>query len=180
MHQNIIPEEFHSFETDEPFTHCCDCDCELVSSGQMYMVQKTFDKSECVMEFALCTTCKGKLDEQLSEKSKEALFDFMHEHVEMVEAPADYGEEDAMKQIDECLACGAERSKCKGHSYSGLFLGSTLVPGPFPMMICGKCHELMSEGLSEHTKDVRDKFYEENFPGPPSELNLPNGKPVLM
>ena len=104
----------------------------------------------------------------------------MHEHVEMVEAPEGYSEEDAMKQIDECLACGKPRNACKGHSYSGLFLGSTLVPGPFPMMICGKCHGKMSESLSDHTKDVRDKFYEENFPGPPSELDLPTRKPVVL
>jgi len=60
-----IPHQFHSFETDSPFTHCCDCNCELVESAQMYMVQKNYDGDECVMEYALCSNCKEQLDNQI-------------------------------------------------------------------------------------------------------------------
>ena len=178
---NEIPEPFHSFETDAPFTECCDCGCELIKSAQMYMVQKNYSGNECVMEYALCSGCKDKLDEQMSDKSKEALFDFLFDHAEMVEAPDDYTTDDAMAQIEECLTCGKERSKCRGYSYSGLFVGTTLVPGPMPMMICDQCQEKVADDLSEQTKDVRDKFYEENFPGPPSEADLPTkGKPMFI
>jgi len=176
-----IPEQFHSFETDEPFSNCCDCGCELIQSAQMYMVQKNYEGTECIMEYALCNGCKEKLDEQISGKSKEALFDFLFDHAEMVDAPDDYTAEDSLKQIEECLTCGKERGKCKGYSYSGLFVGSILVPGPMPMMICDECQETIAENLSEHTKDVKDKFYEENFPGPPNEMDLPQrGKPMFI
>lgn len=175
-----IPECFHSLETDAPFTNCCDCGCELISSAQMYMVQKNFAGDECIMEFALCSPCKEKLDEQISGKSKEALFDFLFDNAEMVEAPADYTAEQSLEQIEECLTCGKERGKCKEYSYSGLFVGTHLIPGPMPMMICDDCQESISENLSEHTKDVKNKFYEENFPGPPSEVDLPTGKPMFI
>lgn len=176
-----FPDSFYSLETDAPFTHCCDCGCELLQSAQMYMVQKNFDRNECVMEYALCNGCKENLDKQISNKSKESLFDFLFDHAEMVEAPVDYTAEEALKQIEECLTCGKDRSSCSNYTYSGLFLGSILIPGPMPMMICGGCQEKIAEGLSEETKDVRDKFFEENFPGPPSEMDLPTrGKPMII
>lgn len=175
-----IPESFLSFETDEAFNSCCDCGCELLESAQMYMVQKCYTKDECTMEYALCNQCKEKLDEQISGKSKEAIYDFLFDHTEMVEPPDDYSFEDAIQQIEECLACGKERGKCEGYTYSGLFLGRHLIPGPMPMMICDDCQQVMSENLSEHTKDVKDKFYEDNFPGPPSEVDLPDAKSVFL
>ncbi len=178
---NSIPESFHSFESDGPFRHCCDCGCELVITGQMYMVQKNYEGDECVMEYALCNRCKENLDQQISDQSKEALYDFLFDNAELVEPPEDYTMEDALGQIEECLTCGKARSQCRSYSYSGLFIGSTLIPGPMPMMLCGSCQEQVADGLSDHTKDVRDKFYEENFPGPPSEVDLPTrGKPILL
>lgn len=175
-----IPNEFHSLETDETFKNCCDCNCELLDSAQMYMVQKCFSKDECVMEFALCHNCKEKLDEQISGESKEAIYDFLFDHAEMVEPPEDYSFDDAMQQIQECLTCGKERKDCEGYTYSGLFVGTHLVPGPLPMMICDDCQSTMSENMSDHTKDVKDKFYADNFPGPPSEVDMPTSKPVFF
>ncbi len=177
-----IPESFHSFETDAPFSHCCDCSKELIISAETYIVQKVFSGKECIMEFALCSGCKDNLDQQMSAKSKEALYDFLFDHAELVEPPADYSTDQALEQIDECLTCGKLRSECKEYSYSGLFIGSHLIPGPMPMMICDECQDDMSENLSESTKDVKNKFYEENFPGPPSEVDLPNykGKPMFL
>jgi len=50
-----------------------------------------------------------------------------------------------------------------------------------PMMICDSCQEQIAENLSDETKDVKEKFYQENFPGPPSEVDLPQpGKPIFL
>ena len=175
-----IPTEFHSFETDAAFNKCCDCNCELMESAQMYMIQKCFSNKECVMEFALCDKCKEKLDQQISGDSKEAMYDFLFDHAEMTEPPADYSHKDAMQQIEECLTCGRERGACDTYTYSGLFIGSHLIPGPLPMMVCDECQDKIAENMSDHTKDVKDKFYSENFPGPPSEIDLPTNKPVFL
>ena len=175
-----IPNEFHSLETDDEFKTCCDCGCELIDSAQMYMIQKSFSKDECVMEFALCHACKEKLDAQISDESKEAIYDFLFDHTEMANPSVNCSHEDSMKQIKECLTCGKARQACQSYTYSGLFLGKHLVTGPMPMMICDDCQGKMAEKMSEHTKDVKDKFYEENFPGPPSEVDLPTSKPVFL
>ena len=145
------------------------------------MVQKNFSGDECIMEFALCSKCKDGLDENISAESKEAMYDFLFDRTEMVEPPEGYTAGQALEQIEECLTCGKARSDSKEYTYAGLFVGSFLVPGPMPMMICDDCQEIISEGMSDHTKDIRDKFYQENFPGPPSEADLPTrGKPVFL
>jgi len=160
-----IPHPFHSFETDAPFTHCCDCNCELIQSAQMYMIQKNYDGDECVMEYALCSNCK----------------DFLFDNAAKLDGPEQCTEEESMQQIETCLTCGVAKDDCKSHTYSGLFVGTELIPGPMPMMICGTCQEQIAEGLSDHTRDVRNKFYEENFPSPPSQLDLPKtSKPLVF
>jgi hypothetical protein len=98
----------------------------------------------------------------------------------MVEPPESCSLDDALEQIEECLTCGREHTDCEGYTYSALFVGRHLVPGPLPIMICDECQETMSENMSDHTKDVKDKFYADNFPGPPSEVDLPNSKPVFL
>jgi len=175
-----IPEAFHSLETDTPFKTCCDCGCELLDSAEMYMVQKSFAKAECVMEFALCDQCKKELDAQISDESKEALYDFLFDNSDVLKAEHEPDPSEVMQQIEQCLVCERKRSDCESYTYSGLFVGSHIVAGLLPMMICDHCQEAISENMSDHTRDVKDKFYRENFPGPPSEIDLPNSKPIFL
>ncbi len=146
------------------------------------MIQKIFSGKECIMEFALCSKCNDNLDQSISAPSKEDMYDFLFDNAKFEEPPADYTVEQSLEQIDECLTCGKLRSDCKEYSYSGLFIGSHMVPGPMPMMVCDDCQGSMAKNLSEHTKNVRNKFYQENFPNPPSEADLPSykGKPIFM
>ncbi len=176
----MIPDTFHSFETSKEFSNCCDCGCELLVSAQMYMVQKSFSKDECVLEFALCNSCKDKLDQQISDQSKEAIYDFLFDYTELMEPQIQCSVEEAIQKIEVCIACNKRRQDCAGYTYSGLFVGNHLVPGPLPMMICDECQSVMAENISDHTRDVKDKFYAENFPGPPSEADLPSTKPMFL
>ncbi len=176
----MIPKFFHSFETNAAFTNCCDCKCELLSSAQMYMVQKSFSKDECVLEFALCDACKEKLDQQISKESREAIYDFLFDNTTILEPNVIDSTADPMLQLEECLACGKQRRDCNGYTYSGLFVGTHLVPGPLPMMICDDCQGLIAENMSDHTRDMKEKFYADHFPGPPSEADLPSSKPMFF
>ena len=175
-----IPEEFHSLETGSSFKNCCDCGCELLDSAQMYMIQKCFSNGECVMEFALCDKCKEILDGQISSESKEAMYDFLFDNTDITEQKGDQNQAEAILQIEECLTCSKKRCDCKTFTYSGLFVGEHLIPGPLPMMICEDCQSTIAENMSDHTRDVKNKFYEENFPGPPSEVDLPSSKPMFL
>lgn len=175
-----IPKNFHSLETDQEFKTCCDCGTELINSAQMYMIQKSFAKNECVMEFALCNNCKEKLDEQISSQSKEAIYDFLFDNSSLLTTTENNTSPSPILQIETCCICAKDRQNCEGYTYSGLFIGTHLIPGPLPMMICDECQGDMHENMSDHTRDVKDKFYKEHFPGPPTEVDLPTTNPITF
>lgn len=176
----MIPDKFHSFETDAAFTNCCDCGCELLISAQTYMIQKSYSKDECVMEFALCYACKEKLDQQISAESKEAIYDFLFDNSNILEQQGENTFEEAMQNTEKCITCGKVLQDCEGFTYSGLFVGNHIVTSPSPMLICDECQGALAENISDQTRDVKDKFYAEHFPGPPSEVDLPTKKPMFF
>ena len=171
---------FNSLETDQPFTHCCACDGDL-TLAPMYIVNKSYVGDECVFEMAMCLDCREDMNSQLSEKSRVAMFDFIHDRVDMDQREAELGNNaDTDTYLSNCITCGADAHSLKHFSIGGMFAGPTLIKGPFPMLMCGTCEELLGETISDETRDVWDRFIGEHFPGPPSEVRLPTHKPVLI
>lgn len=172
---------FDSLETGEPFRNCCDCGCKLLEA-EMFVVNKSYVGDECVFEFALCFQCREKMHAQLSEPSKVAMFDFMHDHIDMEAREEQLGTDSATEDyIQECISCHQPRESVGSYTLGAMFAGSDLIKGPFPMLMCGTCEEALAECLSEETRKVWDRFIAENFPGPPSEVKLPTGsKPVFI
>ncbi len=171
---------FDSLETGEPFRHCCACDRSLTDAG-MHIVNKSFVGDECVFEMAMCVDCREEMNEQLSEKSRVAMFDFMHDHAEMDTRERELGtESETDAYLANCITCGADAGSLKNFSLGGMFAGDDLIKGPFPMLMCGACEEKLGETISDETRDVWDRFIGEHFPGPPSEVRLPTHKPVLI
>ncbi|SHJ42535.1 hypothetical protein SAMN02745181_2029 [Rubritalea squalenifaciens DSM 18772] len=175
--------DFNSLETGEAFDRCCDCGCDLSDDYVSYMVQKSYVGEECIFEYAICNDCREKVSEEFSEKSREAMFDFFHDRADIDEKMMRLGPEASIDEhIQTCLTCSSTREEVSSYSYAGLFLGTILLPGPFPVMICGKCEEELTECLSQETRDAWNRFLEENFPGPPADvLDKPRtGKPILL
>ncbi|MGJ8677141.1 MAG: hypothetical protein ACSHX0_06470 [Akkermansiaceae bacterium] len=176
-----MPPSFQSHETDKPFTHCCDCACDL-SDTDMYIVNQSYAGSECVFEFAMCFECRENMNAQLSEESRVAMFDFMHDNADMEARIESLGEDsETGAYIADCLTCGKERDQAKGYTLGALFTGDQLVKGPFPMMICDDCELKLADSISTETREVWDKFIADNFPAPPTDAELPQyRKPVLL
>jgi len=175
--------DFNSLETETPFTHCCSCHCEFATTEITYMVQKSYVGDECIFEYAICQNCREAISTEFSEKSREAMFDFFHDNADLDEKMRQVPYDATIKEhIQKCITCSTPRSKCKSYSYAGHFLDDFLLPGPFPIMICGTCEESLSNSLSKETRESWNRFIEENFPGPPSESKpIPNhGKPILI
>ncbi|MBT8044990.1 MAG: hypothetical protein KJO79_08565 [Verrucomicrobiae bacterium] len=144
-------------------------------------MNQSYVGDECVFEFAMCFECREKMNDKLSEKSRVAMFDFMHDHADMESREEELGTDSATDDyISRCLTCGKSRSEANGYTLGAMFAGDLLVKGPFPMLICDQCEGKIGETISAETRDVWDKFIGEHFPGPPSEVKLPSGKPVLI
>lgn len=147
----------------------------------MHIINKSYVGDECVFEMAMCMGCREAMNAQLSEQSRVAMFDFMYDHADMEQREQDLGNDSETDDyLASCITCGTDASLLQSYSLGGMFAGSDLIKGPFPMLICGKCEENLSETISEETRDVWDKFIGEHFPGPPSEVKLPTHKPVLI
>lgn len=176
-----MPSLFDSHETGQPFSHCCDCGCEL-NHASMHIVNQSYVGDECVFEFAMCLECREKMNAQLSEKSRVAMFDFMHDHTDMESREQQLGDSaETDAYIDQCITCGQSRQETPNFTLGAMFSGNHLIKGPFPMLICSTCEEKLGATISAETRNVWDKFIADNFPGPPSEVTLPtNHKPVLI
>lgn len=171
---------FNSLETEQPFTHCCACDVDLASAA-IHIVNKSYIDGECVFEMAMCMDCREEMNAQLSEKSRVAMFDFMHDRVDMDRREAELGNDaDTETYLAHCITCGKDAGSLKNFSIGGMFAAENLIKGPFPMLMCGACEESLGETISDETRDVWDRFIGEHFPGPPSEIKLPGHKPVLI
>lgn len=147
----------------------------------MHIVNKSFVGDECVFEMAMCMDCREEMNAQLSEESRVAMFDFMHDHADMDKRESELGaESETNDYLASCITCGVNASALKNFSLGGMFAGEELIKGPFPMLMCGDCEEKLGETISDETRDVWDRFIGEHFPGPPSEVRLPTHKPVLI
>lgn len=175
--------DFNSLETGKPFTHCCDCNRPFTEIDDTYLVQKSYNGTECIFEYAICESCRETISEEFSEKSREAMFDFFHDNADLrndfpllsTDAPLE-------DHIQKCITCSTPRAECKSFSYAGVFLNESLLIGPFPLLFCGTCEENLSKSLSKETQDTWNRFIEENFPGPPADARPTptHGKPILF
>lgn len=151
-------------------------------NASMFVVNKSYVGDECIFEFALCFDCREKMHTQLSEKSRTAMFDFMHDHIDMEEREETLGTQSETEDyISKCITCSQPKDTTSGYTLGAMFSGIELIKGPFPMLMCSTCEEALADSLSDETRKVWDHFIETNFPGPPSEVKLPKrSKPVLI
>lgn len=151
-------------------------------SADMYIVNKSYAGTECVFEFAMCFGCREAMNAKLSEKSRVAMFDFMHDNANMEERQEKLGNDsDTEAYMENCLTCGKDRKDAAGYTSGAMFTNTEIIKGPFPMIICDQCELTLSETVSEETRDVWDKFVADNFPAPPSDVKLPTRrKPVII
>ena len=146
------------------------------------MVNKSYVADECVFELAMCMSCREDLHAQLSEESRVAMFDFMHDHSNMEQRQETLGtDSETEAYLASCITCGTAAEELKGYTIGAMFSASNLIKGPFPILICSCCEDKLNETISDETRDVWDKFIAEHFPGPPAEVKIPGGtKPVIL
>jgi hypothetical protein len=166
-----IPREFDSEYEERPFQCCSRCG-EKLSAFDNFQINKAFRNAECVFEYAFCSQCRDALLEEFSEESKANLERHQRENMHNVSGTA------------ECCFCGTSREKTpmRDFTMTALCRGTSLLDS---IMICGKCQEGMQELLSQHTKDVRRRFFE-SLPGVPPDWEpepfteeSPNLKPAI-
>ncbi|MGB2402749.1 MAG: hypothetical protein ACPIA7_05000 [Akkermansiaceae bacterium] len=122
------------------------------------------------------------MNEQLSENSRVAMFDFMHDNADMDTRLAKLSHDSQTEAyIEACVTCDKPRSETKSFTLGAMFAGDQLLKGPFPLLICDDCETKIAATISDETRKFWDNYIKDHFPGPPSEVDLPQTtKPILI
>ena len=155
-----IPREFHSEYEERPFQSCTRCGEMLEEIAEGYQLFKLYRGGEAVYEYALCHPCHAGVVKQFSDESKERLAEF-HEH----RVTLNLGRW-------KCAVCGNARGE-DGEEEFSLTAACQARRLIHELMVCGGCRREMQSLLSRETREVWDRFVDENFPGVPEGTTSP-------
>lgn len=164
-----------SEETGEPFTHCICCRLPLVEIAEPWLVNKEFQRGECVLEYAICQPCRDAVTDQICEPSKLAVRGFLEREIDWEARIHEFMQShDLTDRFVNCIACRQAAHEAVGYGISALYdSGGSLVAGPLPLLICQPCITRMTAGLSTESRAVWSRFLEIHFPGPAGEGGFP-------
>ncbi|MGA0900487.1 MAG: hypothetical protein ACO3SO_08795 [Luteolibacter sp.] len=163
----------NSAETGEAFTHCIHCKLPLLEIDSTWLINKDFHKGECTLEYAICDGCRELTSEDFSEDSKKAVRNFLENEIPWDERLQKFVLH-PLSRMENCVACNCPRELAEDYATSILMDSAGEIHfGPLPLLICGGCIELMSERLSQSTRDSWRRFLEEHFDYPPQLSSLP-------
>jgi hypothetical protein len=157
---NDIPPEFHSEYEGRPFQTCTRCGEMLAEIADGYQVFKLFRRGEPIYEYAVCHPCHSGIVREFSDESRRRLEEFHRDRISL-----NLGRW-------TCAVCGDARDEDAAREFSitGACQGHRLV---HDLMICGGCRHEMDSLLSHQTREVWDRFVEENLPGVPAGTMVP-------
>jgi len=162
---------FDSVETDKPFKTCKVCDLPLPLASDVWVVNKHYHRSECVLEYAVCESCRDHVSEKFSEPSKAAIRSFLETEIEWEQRMLDWMDlVRPVERLDRCVACRMSREQTEGFTISGQFgKDGNLIEGALPILMCSSCISQITASLSEESRKVWQNFIAEYFEGPDAD-----------
>ncbi|MFT6872512.1 MAG: hypothetical protein ACJAVN_001523 [Roseivirga sp.] len=171
-----IPDIFLNSDTKAPLTHCVQCEYDLLAGDRYYMIEKvfkkypSFQKTEVLFEYAVCSTCYENMKDQMSAESTANLSEYMMMNTDFqaMQKRIEDHPNDPEKWLSQCMIKGTPKNEMTEFQMGACFKGDRLVTNFMPpFIIGGLAMEEMSGLLSKQTKDEMDDFMGENFGIPP-------------
>ena len=190
-HLTPIPEEFYSFESNQPFENCLVCKADLLSGELDYFIEKAVrnyhehEVSDIVYEYAICLHCAQDMNGQMSAESMQNIQAYFSDHSQFMQNLSDYNnnwqEKEGELIPDRCVITGEAKAHLDEYMIYGHFRGSAMVKSSMPYLLSGKVMDAVSDLLSNETIDQLDDFMGAYFGGPPEleELWKPR-RPVFF
>lgn len=174
-HLQEIPSTFYSFDTELPFTHCIECDCELIESGREYMIEKAirtypgYQATDVIFDYAICMSCALDIQQSLSEESLKTMQKFISENMSH-RAPSGLT---VTEMLENCMVSGLPKAECEEFQIFAFCSGAYLDMRVTPYMISGQVLDQMQELLSVETKDELNGFFDKHFSPSPGLMEEP-------
>lgn len=170
-----VPHEFHSFESGEPFKTCMVCQKNLLEDGQIYFIEKAFQKQEVLFEYAICMECREEMQQDISEESMRKIQQYFQKHIDLVGRRKDLLNKhqlDHRPWLDRCLITGKRRQEAEQYQILTLCDGKDMLFSYLPYMISGEAMRTLTKLLSKTTRDRLDDFVDEYLGLPPEVKDL--------
>ncbi len=170
-----IPDIFKPHKSEDPFKKCTICDADLFSSYFPYIIEKAIKKykgyphHDVIFEYAICYSCTSKLQEGISDESKQTMAQYYSKFFEKDEVINETEEQTLLRKMSSCMIKGTPVRELEEYQVAGFFIGHHLMLNDSPMVISSVVAEELNEILSKKTKDEFDDF-KRNITAPPPEF----------
>lgn len=178
-----IPPVFQSLYHEGPFPKCADCDCDLLNSNKLYLIDRTFRGTEPIYEYAICLDCRQKLTQDLSKESVQRITAWQEERFDpmaRLEKVQLWDEEHIDSWLGECVFTKAPKDDCRGHQILALCQGSNMSIDMLPIMISAEASDEAQKLLSKSTRDRLEDFSNDIFDHPPEFADGPSDPAPLL
>lgn len=180
-----IPPLFFSFESDEPFHKCLECERELDDTCD-YVIEKAvrtytgFEAKDIIFDYALCMQCAVQIRESFSKQSLQAMDQYFMKHsMNRVVLVNEEGEFDVEDCLASCMVKGTKASELTEYQIYAHCRGKNLNSQIPPYMVSSDAVDEVLPLLSNETQDILNGFFNKHFSPDPSIMN-PVPKIVLV
>lgn len=162
---------FDSIETGKPFKFCKVCELPLPLAADVWVVNKHYHRGECILEYAVCESCRNHVSENFSESSKAEIRKFLESEIVWEQRILDWMTlENPAERMNHCVACRVPREKMEGFTISAQFSkDGSLIYGALPLLMCSTCVSRITARLSDESRKVWQNFIAEYFEGPDAD-----------
>ena len=192
-----IPKEFYNSETNQPFSNCLVCRCDLMQETQPYAIERAIrnypemELKSVVFEYALCARCIADMENELSTETKMSIMQYFAQNLDFGSRPqwrpSEENEEeedsasfDVSEWIDTCSVKGVPRSELYEYTLCARCIGGKIIPEVVPYMISGLAQDDLVDLFSNRSLGFLDDFTDRHFSGPPELKELFKGRPILV
>ncbi len=184
MHDHNIPKAFHSFETDQPFERCIECNKYLLGEDTEYLIEKAFksyegyEAKDVIFDYAICLDCAEDLRNEISNESMESIMNYFQQNIDMTKRLL-MMEQEPEEGLKNCMIKGTSVNSCKEYQIYAHCKGKKLNMVNPPYLICGEVMDEILPLLSKQTIDEMNGFFNKHFSPDPSFFE-PTPKLILI
>ncbi len=171
--EHNIPKEFYSFETEQPFDRCIECEKYLLDEDTEYIIEKAvksyegYSAKDVVFDYALCMDCAERMRNDISQDSWKQMMKYFQENMDLQHRIEQYGRSPEAG-LQSCMIKKRSINDCNEYQIYAHCKGGKLNMENPPYMISGEVMEELLPLLSDKTIDEMNGFMNKHFSPDPS------------
>ena len=182
--KNEIPKEFYSFETNQPFERCIECNKYLLDNDTEYIIEKAvrnyegYKATDTVFDYAICMDCAEKMRNEISQESWHQMMTYFQQNIDLAYR-MEMQHLSPNESLKSCMIKKTKMEECSEYQIYAHCKGNQLNMDNPPYLLSGEVIEELLPLLSDETIDEMNGFMNKHFSPDPS-LMEPTTPPSLI